>query len=94
MRVKKLYGHPVTRFVLVASICCVPLLAQSPFDGALSAGMSAALNFARVMSVIAIIWGLCQMAFGDGHRAGGIISILVGAVGMLKAQAFVNWIAQ
>jgi hypothetical protein len=70
----------------------VPMFAQGPFAGPLTSLQTFAVYFARIVSVIALIWGFCQMAFADGHRAGGFMVILFGVGGMAYAQQVVNWL--
>jgi hypothetical protein len=82
----------VTRFIVLALVATVPLLAQGPFAAPLGALQTFAIYFAKIVSVIALIWGFAQMAVADGHRAGGLITILFGVGGMVYAQQVVNWL--
>lgn len=97
-KLRSYHPSPLGRVAVIgglALVVAVPMFAQSsgsPFDAPLTAAQAFALNFARVAAVIALIWGFVQMAFGDGHRAGGLMSILFGVGGMAYAQKVVLWL--
>jgi hypothetical protein len=88
----KFNRQTLIRLAVLSLVASVPVFAQGPFAAPLQNLQQFALYFAKIASVIAMIVGFGTMAFGDGHRAGGFITLLFGVGGMAMAQQIVNWL--
>ena len=87
----KFYRSPVFRLVLFACIAVVPMFAQGPFAATVTSLQTFALFFALAFAVIAVIIGGAVATVG-GHRAEGIMAIILGVGMMAEAQNLVNWL--
>ncbi len=89
--VYRLLRNPATRFALIACLVVIPALAAAdPFTAPITAVQTLATNIARVVGVIAIIYGGIQMMFGNSR--GGIMEIVGGVAVSAYAPQVVTWL--
>lgn len=88
----RILGNPATRIALIALLAVIPVLAAAdPFTAPITAVETLVITIARVVGVIAIIFGGIQMAFGN-HRGTAIMEMLFGVAVMAYAQPLVTWL--
>lgn len=83
---QKLFGHSAFRIVTLAFMAAVPMFAQLPqFTTPMTTIQATAIQIAKLLAVVIFIIGGARAAFG-GHRAEGIIEMIVGVGIMSEAQ--------
>lgn len=89
--VRMLSGQTALRIALFLVIAAVPAFAQGPFAATVTSIQTFALFFARAFAVVAVIIGGAVATVG-GHRAEGIMAIILGVGMMAEAQNLVSWL--
>lgn len=91
---KHFYGSmqtTATIALLFAVIAVVPALAQSPFTAPINAIETFAMQIARVVGVVVLIFGGIRLSMG-GHRSEGVMEMLFGLALSAYSPQVVNWL--
>lgn len=91
---KHFYGFmkdPATIAFLIAAVAVVPAMAQSPFTAPITAIETFAMQVARVVGVVVLVFGGIRLAMG-GHRSEGVMEMLFGLAMSAYAPQLVTWL--
>lgn len=83
---------PATIALFIAVIAVVPAMAQaSPFTAPINAIETFAMQIARVVGVVVLIFGGIRLSMG-GHRSEGVMEMLFGLALSAYSQQVVAWL--